>query len=430
MAKRSVLYVVHNHPVVRAGGSEVYALGLYDAMRANATWEPTLLARSGPPMSRTDHSHDGTRIAGVNGDPGQYFFFTDLGEYDWLNATMRPKALYTDSLRQFLLAHQPDVVHFQHTLLLGYEAIRETRNTLPDAAIVYTLHEFVPICNNDGQMIRTFDDELCEEASPRRCHECFPDISPQTFYLRQRFIRAHLDLVDLFVAPSKFLLERYVQWGIPREKIVFEENGSTAARPLPTKQEQEKATPRPRLGFFGQLTQYKGAHVLLEAMRRLADEGIDVELALHGSNLELQTQGYRHELELLLAETEGNVHMLGAYTREQLPGLMANVDWVVVPSIWWENSPLVIQEAFLHGRPVICSDIGGMAEKVVDGVNGLHFRARDSADLAATIRRAVTTPGLRAKLRRGIPKPHTMDVHVAVLTRLYEDLLEQARQAA
>jgi hypothetical protein len=71
-----------------------------------------------------------------------------------------------------------------------------------------------------------------------------------------------------------------------------------------------------------------------------------------------------------------------------------------------------------------------MAEKVVDGVNGLHFRARDSADLAATIRRAVTTPGLWAKLRRGIPAPHTMDVHVAVLTRLYEDLLEQQRQAA
>jgi len=56
---------------------------------------------------------------------------------------------------------------------------------------------------------------------------------------------------------------------------------------------------------------------------------------------------------------------------------MAAVDWVVVPSIWWENSPLVIQEAFAHGRPVICSDIGGMAEKVAHEKNGLHFRAND-----------------------------------------------------
>ena len=58
---------------------------------------------------------------------------------------------------------------------------------------------------------------------------------------------------------------------------------------------------------------------------------------------------------------------------------MAEIDWVVVPSIWWENSPLVIQEAFLHGRPVICSDIGGMAEKVRHGVDGLHFRVGDDA---------------------------------------------------
>ena len=71
---------------------------------------------------------------------------------------------------------------------------------------------------------------------------------------------------------------------------------------------------------------------------------------------------------------------------------MASVDWVVVPSIWWENSPLVIQEAFLHGRPVICSDIGGMAEKVDDGVNGLHFRTGDPRSLAQAIRRATSSP--------------------------------------
>ena len=56
---------------------------------------------------------------------------------------------------------------------------------------------------------------------------------------------------------------------------------------------------------------------------------------------------------------------------------MARIDWVVVPSIWWETGPLVVMEAFQYGRPVICSDIGGMSEKVTDGVNGLHFRRRD-----------------------------------------------------
>ncbi|MCI0590636.1 MAG: glycosyltransferase, partial [Gammaproteobacteria bacterium] len=76
------------------------------------------------------------------------------------------------------------------------------------------------------------------------------------------------------------------------------------------------------------------------------------------------------------------------------PRLMERIDWVVVPSIWWENSPLVIQEAMKFGRPVICADIGGMAEKVSDRRNGLHFRARNPFDLAARIEEAATTEGL------------------------------------
>jgi glycosyltransferase involved in cell wall biosynthesis len=104
---------------------------------------------------------------------------------------------------------------------------------------------------------------------------------------------------------------------------------------------------------------------------------------------------------------------------------MSKIDWVVVPSTWWENSPLVIQEAFGHGKPIICSDIGGMAEKVTDGVNGLHFRARDPDDLAQKLEEAATTPGLWDQLRKGIPPVYQMDRHVAAVTDLYHALLDQ-----
>ena len=70
------------------------------------------------------------------------------------------------------------------------------RRVLPDAPIVYTLHEFLPICHRDGQMVRTSATELCTEASPRRCHECFPEISQQEFFLRERFVKAHFEHVD------------------------------------------------------------------------------------------------------------------------------------------------------------------------------------------------------------------------------------------
>ena len=101
---------------------------------------------------------------------------------------------------------------------------------------------------------------------------------------------------------------------------------------------------------------------------------------------------------------------------------------MVVPSLWWENSPLVIQEAFLHGRPVICSDIGGMAEKVTDGVNGLHFRAGDSVSLAETIAQATDSPETWRRLRAGIPEVYSMERHVAAVSQLYRERVEARAQ--
>jgi glycosyltransferase involved in cell wall biosynthesis len=90
----------------------------------------------------------------------------------------------------------------------------------------------------------------------------------------------------------------------------------------------------------------------------------------------------------------------------------------------------VIQEALMHRRPVICSDVGGMAERVHDGVNGLHFRVGDPSSLADTIRRAVSTPGLWDELRAGITDPHSMDAHLKVISAIYRELLERGTARA
>ena len=226
MSKRKVLYISHNHPSVRPGGAEAYALELYEEMRASEEFEPIFLAKGGPPLAETGRLHNGTHFGPVSEDNNQYFFYTDGYVFDWLYGTITSdKEIYTKHFHEFLVAFQPDVVHFQHTLHLGYDLIRQTRNTLPGAVIIYTLHEFLPICHRQGQMVRTENQNrsLCHESSPRRCHECFPDISPQTFFMRKRFIQSHFSLVDLFLAPSRFLLERYFQWGILQDKIQLEE---------------------------------------------------------------------------------------------------------------------------------------------------------------------------------------------------------------
>jgi glycosyltransferase involved in cell wall biosynthesis len=424
MTKRKVLYVSHGHPRVRPGGAEAYAFELYEAMRSSPRFEPLFLARSGKPHSNTGRYHEGTLLTGVDDDPNQYFFYTEYSDFDWFLGTPRNREVITRYLRDFLAAYRPEVVHFQHTLFIGYEAIRAVRNLLPESAILYTLHEFLPICHRQGQLLRVGTEEPCAEESPRRCHECFPDIPPQEFFLRKHFIQEQLALVDLFLAPSRFLRDRYVDWGIPPVKILVEDYGRL---PVSEPAESEHRPDRNRLAFFGQLSHYKGVNVLLEAMKRLVERGVNARLSIHGADLELQPQDFVDDFHSLLAATEANVTFAGAYAAEDLPALLARTDFVVVPSIWWENSPLVIQEAFLHRRPVICSDIGGMAEKVTDGVDGLHFRAGDPDSLADTIERAVGTPDLWKTLRDGIGVVHPMNEHIERLSRLYEDLLERRR---
>jgi glycosyltransferase involved in cell wall biosynthesis len=240
--------------------------------------------------------------------------------------------------------------------------------------------------------------------------------------MRKRFAQAMLGLVDLFLAPSQFLRQRYIDWGIPPERIRYEENGCALDAHQRAEDEVERV-PRNRLGFFGQLTRFKGIHVLLEALKTVVADDADTHLWVHGTNLELQSPEFRKQVAELLVACKDNVTLGGRYQPQELEALMANVDWVVVPSIWWENSPLVIQEAFLYGKPVICGDIGGMGEKVTDGVNGLHFRARDPISLAQTLRRATTTPHLWDSLRKGIPDVYPMEEHVATLSDLYIDLL-------
>jgi glycosyltransferase involved in cell wall biosynthesis len=416
--RKRVLQICHSHPRARPGGAEVYAHELHRHLRESGEWESIFLARSGPPHSSEPAPEHGSRISPVEGEADEFLLHTEGLDFDWMLGTMRrPEGLYTEDLRRFLLAAQPDAVHFQHTLFIGYDAIREVRRTLPGVPVVYTLHEFLPICHNKGQMVRTFDRSLCGEASPGRCAECFPGVEPERFLRRERFIRAALGLVDLFVAPSETLRGRYVEWGIPEERILLEDYGRARA----PRGDTARPEPHDTFGIFGQVNQYKGVDVLLRAMQSLGPEA--PPLRLHGANLDLQEHRFRDEIAALLAATP-NVTDAGPYPPGQAAEMMAAVDWVVVPSVWWENSPLVIQEAFAAGRPVICSDIGGMAEKVADGVNGLHFRVGDPEDLAATIRRAVDTPGLWDHLRQGIPRPHAMPDHAEVLTAAYESLLQ------
>jgi glycosyltransferase involved in cell wall biosynthesis len=416
--KLRVLFISHDHPAFGPGEIETYALQLYKAMRKSGAVEPIFLARVGFPSALEFPRHLGTPFGIFDEDDNEYWVVSEISDFDWLNLTVRRKSLYTSCLKHFLLGHRPDVVHIQSTLYLGLGLLSLIKRALPEATIVHSLHDYRAICHRDGVMVRSRAEELCDHYSPRRCNECFPDVPPPEFLLRKRFVEAQLGEVDLFLAPSRFLMDKYVDWGIPPAKIQVSELG----RPVPEMGEARASGRRDRFGFFGELNPHSGVVLLLNAMKVLADP--EARLRLHGGNLEWQPFGFQDEFKQLLASNSANVTLVERYDETDLPSLMEEIDWVVVPSLWWEGGPLVVQDAFRYGKPVICSGIGALAEKVAHEVNGLHFRRGDRESLAAVMRRASESQDLWAGLRKGIPDVKSIEDDAEALIVTYRQLHE------
>ncbi len=218
-----------------------------------------------------------------------------------------------------------------------------------------------------------------------------------------------LNLADHDVSPSDFLADRFVDWGLDRDKMSVIENGLDVKEAANTRALSKAQPRRSRFAFFGQLTMFKGADILLDAVGRVPDEiwGDDARMMIFGGNLERQPIEYQEKVHDLIEKAGERVRFYGAYQNSEMPKLMELADWTIIPSIWWENSPIVIQEAFFHGRPMICSNIGGMAEKITDGVNGLHFRVGSAEDLADRLVDALTDNKIWDRMREGIPRPPT-----------------------
>ena len=128
----------------------------------------------------------------------------------------------------------------------GVQALRSARRALgPDVPIVFTLHEYLPICANHGQMIKARSGALCSKASPSECGVCFPEIGPANLMRRELFLKSFLAEVDAFVSPSRFLLGRFADWGLPREKLVMIENGLDGGPVAPAARHRTRRPPQP-----------------------------------------------------------------------------------------------------------------------------------------------------------------------------------------
>ncbi|QRM30271.1 glycosyltransferase family 4 protein [Microvirga sp. VF16] len=421
-----ILIVSHGHPSFSLGGAEIAAYNLHKGLNRVGGAESRFFARVGHPVAR----HSGTALMSLRQTEGEFLYHAD--EYDhFLISNRNTEEIERDFLR-VLRDLKPDVVHFHHFIGLGLEMIYAVRQALPDCVIVITFHEFLSICNHHGQMVKTGGTKLCHRASPSDCNACFPEISPARFLRREHFIRGLLDVADYFVSPSQFLVDRYVDWGLDRSRFIVIENGLDIAEPAAPRPLPQRTGRRSRFGYFGQITQFKGVDILLDAVTCIPDSvwGDDAQLMIFGGNLERQPEPFQEKIRKLVERAGPRVRFYGSYQNSEMPRLMRSIDWTIIPSIWWENSPIVIQESFFHGRPMICSNIGGMAEKITDGVNGLHFRVGSSQDLVDRMTEALTTPKLWENLRAGIGQPITYEECARQHLELYQELATKKATAS
>jgi GT2 family glycosyltransferase len=241
---------------------------------------------------------------------------------------------------------------------------------------------------------------------------------------RFRHMRERWTQTDVAISPSLHLRDRFVAAGFPAATIRVSPLGIEPPRHFTTRSPSSAPL---RLAYLGSLMASKAPHVLLEALPLLPPGSVTVDLfgdvvPYHGDD------SYADRLAPLLSPDAVRMH--GTISHDRVPDTLSRVDALVVPSIWEENCPLVIREAFAMGVPVIASRIGGIPETVVDGAGGLLFTPGDSSDLARVLRGLIAQPGQLDRLRAKIPPVRTLDDDLSAVRALYEELTRSGDKKA
>jgi glycosyltransferase involved in cell wall biosynthesis len=359
--------------------------------------------------------------------------------------------------RGYLNQFRPDMVHFFHLGLLSASAIDVCHES--GVPMVMTPTDFWLICPNN--QLRLPDNSLCKGPDPHsvNCmkhavsnnqppsiawvfnrlpnklvetmiwginHGAFSRswFSPmvRALYQRAGFLRERMNKLDRMIVPTRLMEDMLVKNGLNQDKVVFSRFGIS---PAMVEARNPDVAERIRIGFIGGLSEHKGAHLLISAVRRIPQIN-SLALKIYGrSDL---NPDYFEKLQML-AEDDPRIRFCGTFPNETIGKIFAELDVLVVPSIWYENTPLVIYSAQEAGCPVIASNLGGMAEVVEHERNGLLFEAGDVDGLAGAIELLAKDRGMLQKLAVNAIKPKHISDYVAEMQNIYIEVLEERRSS-
>jgi glycosyltransferase involved in cell wall biosynthesis len=447
-----IVLITHHFPPNYKAGAEQYAYRIAQALRRRGhTMEVVCIE------SISEGSLEPTCIAQVFEGLVVHRLYLDLKQapnpIEW---SFRNPEL-GQWVKSFLRTTSPDIVHVNSGYLLG--------GTVPEVAVelgfptVFTLHDYWFLCPLHTLLRR--DGKICEKPVPlARCVWCLlsekrrhrlPDIYLKGFLgdlfvqlsqagklaneimgvapllemmaERKLYLKQVLERIDLVLSPSQFLIDKVMEYGFRPRQIIHLPLGLDKTHLIG--HQSHHLSEKLRIGYLGQFAPHKGVHLLLDAYQKLVKHSNSCELILHGKI----TEATPYERELLEIERNNpTITFAGPYPNTEVGRILNELDVIVVPSIWYENRPAVILEAFAAGRPVVASRIGGITELIKHNENGLLFEVGSAESLTAQLQRLLDEPTLLPQLRSGIEPVPTVEEETATLISLYKSLLSNPQK--
>jgi glycosyltransferase involved in cell wall biosynthesis len=235
----------------------------------------------------------------------------------------------------------------------------------------------------------------------------------------QAMQRELLEIVERFVVLNETAYRMLVADGSPAEKLAVNRLGlsqtGVGRKPGP----DERPTRKPvRFGFAGRLHPAKGVAQIVRAARAIPRE-VDFRIDIRAPVLDAGAHALADELRRSAAD-DPRIHFEPAVTSGEIPTVLAELDVLLSPSLWFENGPTIALEAMAVGTPIIATRVGNLAEIIQDGVNGRLVEAGSVAELSAAILEAATSPESTIDRWRGALKPvRSMDDIARDYMRMY-----------